>query len=103
MLLKKRIGACGRHTRANQRLSVTFLVLALALQIASVHALEEEFDDYEGFDTREEYEAYQQQRIADKNAATELMNKVVMVLSAIICPIMLALVICNCIIKYKRK
>ena len=26
-----------------------------------------------------------------------------MVLSAIICPIMLALVICNCVIKYKRK
>ena len=31
------------------------------------------------------------------------MNKLVIVLSAIICPIMIILVICNCYIKYKRK
>ena len=48
---RKRIGTYGKHTYLNQRLSVSFLALTLALLMASVHAQDEEFGDYEGFET----------------------------------------------------
>ena len=58
---------------------------------------------YAGFDTQEEYEADKRKRAIERAEATVFFNNVILVISAIVCPIMLILSCCNCWLKYKRK